>query len=256
MDWYPWYFLLFKSDTMHLNPYQDGCYRRLIDHYMETRQALPDNDAALARIVGDSEANWVAMASPIVRPFFSQKNGKLYLKKCEIELSYQENKTKKLSESGKNGASKRWGKIKDIDSHPIATLKPLDSTGQDMTRTIQDKDLKDLKDFVSAETETEGEATPKNREKKAKRLRAYLDANDEQLICQAWGDWSRDQGMSVDFISEQMKIFEDYWNAVSGQRGTKLDWDGTWRNWCRKAIKQKQEREAKDGLFRQKFDRR
>src|SRR5665213_2138768 len=110
MDWYKWHFSLYEADTMHLTPYQDGCYRRLIDHYMETRQSLPDNDAAIARIIGDSEANWVAMASAIVRPFFSPKDGRLYLRKCEIELSIQENRSRKLSESGKNGAKKRWNK--------------------------------------------------------------------------------------------------------------------------------------------------
>lgn len=28
--------------------------------------------------------------------------------------------------------------------------------------------------------------------------------------------------------------FCDYWRAVSGQKGRKLDWDATWRNWCRR----------------------
>jgi hypothetical protein len=27
--------------------------------------------------------------------------------------------------------------------------------------------------------------------------------------------------------------FCDYWKGVSGARGRKLDWDATWRNWCR-----------------------
>jgi hypothetical protein len=27
--------------------------------------------------------------------------------------------------------------------------------------------------------------------------------------------------------------FRDYWIAVAGQRGVKLDWDATWRNWVR-----------------------
>ncbi len=138
MDWFPWYFLLYKSDTMHLNPYQDGCYRRLIDHYMETRQALPDNDAALARIIGDSEANWLAMASPLVRLFFQSKNGRLFHRKCEQTLNDQDNRAKSLSESGKNGAAKRWNKIKGTDSHPIADPMGCDSTGQDST--IQEKD--------------------------------------------------------------------------------------------------------------------
>lgn len=132
MDWFPWYFIIYKADTMHLNPYQDGCYRRLIDHYMESRQSLIDSDVALARIVGDSEANWVAMASPIVRPFFHAKNGRLFNKRCELLLAEQDRLSKKLSESGKNGANKRWNKNNDNDSHPIATplapLKPSDST--------------------------------------------------------------------------------------------------------------------------------
>jgi hypothetical protein len=28
--------------------------------------------------------------------------------------------------------------------------------------------------------------------------------------------------------------FADYWRAKPGAGGTKLDWDATWRNWCRK----------------------
>lgn len=30
--------------------------------------------------------------------------------------------------------------------------------------------------------------------------------------------------------------FRDYWLAQPGQRGVKLDWLATWRNWCRKAL--------------------
>ena len=33
------------------------------------------------------------------------------------------------------------------------------------------------------------------------------------------------------------QIFGDYWRAQPGQKGVKLDWDATWRNWMRKAHK-------------------
>ena len=42
--------------------------------------------------------------------------------------------------------------------------------------------------------------------------------------------------------------FTDYWLGVSGQRGTKLDWDATWRKWMRK---QGREQEAKTGYRNQ-----
>ncbi|MEJ4100898.1 hypothetical protein V5S96_11100 [Corynebacterium mastitidis] len=31
--------------------------------------------------------------------------------------------------------------------------------------------------------------------------------------------------------------FADYWAAATGQKATKLDWDATWRNWMRRALK-------------------
>lgn len=175
MDWYPWYFTLFEQDTMHLNPYQDGCYRRLIDHYMKTRAPLPDNDAALARIIGDSEVNWVAMASPLVRPFFQSRKGRLYLKRCEDILDYQDKKVSKLSESGKKGAEKRWGKIKELDSHPIATplatLKPIDGTVQDSTLQLHYNTLMYFSEFW--------EIFPRQRRgNKEKARRAYKRATD------------------------------------------------------------------------------
>lgn len=125
---------------MHLDPYQDGCYRRLIDHYMKTRAPLPDNDLALARIVGASYPDWIEKASDTVRPFFQEKNGKLYHKRCDKELAGQDKRSKRLSESGKNGANKRWSKsleANDKNSPPISPpngqVMAQDRTGQDNT---------------------------------------------------------------------------------------------------------------------------
>lgn len=32
--------------------------------------------------------------------------------------------------------------------------------------------------------------------------------------------------------------FADHWRSAPGQRGVKLDWPATWRNWCRRALEQ------------------
>lgn len=31
--------------------------------------------------------------------------------------------------------------------------------------------------------------------------------------------------------------FRDYWRGIGGEKGRKLDWEGTWRNWCRRQAK-------------------
>ena len=74
--WYSWYPGKFKSATRHLTAEQDGIYRRLLDEYMETREPLPDNDIALARIEGVNEIKWLD-ASRIVRAFFTHESGML-----------------------------------------------------------------------------------------------------------------------------------------------------------------------------------
>lgn len=43
--------------------------------------------------------------------------------------------------------------------------------------------------------------------------------------------FARDLGLDVDRVTD---TFRDYWRAQPGQKGVKLDWSATWRNWCRR----------------------
>jgi hypothetical protein len=42
----------------------------------------------------------------------------------------------------------------------------------------------------------------------------------------------------AEWTREHLK-FKDYWCGVAGARGVKLDWEGTWRNWMRKAFERR-----------------
>lgn len=110
MEWFPWYPADFERDTYHLTLAQDGAYRRLIDKYMILREALPDDDAALARIIGVGFEEWVSVA-PVVRKFFRAKDGKLTHKRCAAELRAQELRFGRHSERGKKAAFAKWSKI-------------------------------------------------------------------------------------------------------------------------------------------------
>lgn len=116
MDWYRWHIKLYRADTLHLTLAQDGAYRRLIDEYMERRRPLPDNDAAIARILGVAPAEWLEMAS-VIRPFFIHRQGQLIHKRCDAELNRQDMRSKTLSEVGSKGADARWNKNKDLNGN-------------------------------------------------------------------------------------------------------------------------------------------
>ena len=137
MEWYPWYPQLYQQKTLSLTLAEDAAYRRLLDAYMTSRQPLPDDDSALARLIGIGVDEWRAIA-PKVREYFKAKSGKLWNQRCDTELLRQDRRTKKHSEISKKGAAARWNKNKDLhaDGKPTAlpSVSRTDATGQDKTR--------------------------------------------------------------------------------------------------------------------------
>lgn len=107
MDWYPWNPTRFKRKTYRLSLAEDGAYRRLIDEYMITRAPLPDDDRALARILGVSLEEWAAVA-PKVRQFFRSREGVLKQGTCDETLAAQERKKERFSARGKKAAFAKY----------------------------------------------------------------------------------------------------------------------------------------------------
>jgi hypothetical protein len=87
------------------------------------------------------------------------------------------------------------------------------------------------------DTETDKEPlldTQKTKEKpeaqKAKRL-----PNDWTLP-KSWGEWTlENMGWEDAAVRTEGEKFKDYWTAKGGREACKLDWQATWRNWCRNA---------------------
>lgn len=53
-----------------------------------------------------------------------------------------------------------------------------------------------------------------------------------------WLEWSRTNfpAVTVDQILDQAAQFRDFWIAKPGAQACKLDWEATWRNWCRRGL--------------------
>jgi len=58
------------------------------------------------------------------------------------------------------------------------------------------------------------------------------------FLSKSMGDWATKERPDLD-VRQVAEQFKDYWVAQAGQKGVKLDWDATWRNWIRntKAVK-------------------
>ena len=78
------------------------------------------------------------------------------------------------------------------------------------------------------ETETETEKKVESARKRGARL-------DENWVANA-EDWQTAlDKLGIAGATIEVDKFRDYWKAQPGQRGTKLDWDATFRNWIRNA---------------------
>ncbi len=70
----------------------------------------------------------------------------------------------------------------------------------------------------------------------------------EQALPELWKQWSLTEGaMTARQAAHEFAKFRDYWIAVPGQKGVKLDWFATWRNWCRRAADDATTRKRGDG---------
>lgn len=67
-------------------------------------------------------------------------------------------------------------------------------------------------------------------------------------------DWAVREAYVRD-INYQLEVekFRDYWLSQPGQKGVKLDWHRTWRNWIRNAVTWKKERDARSQRDRSGF---
>ena len=81
------------------------------------------------------------------------------------------------------------------------------------------------------DTDTESD-TKKVNNKRGSRLAQ------DWFLSKSMGDWATQERPDLD-VRQVAEQFKDYWVAQAGQKGVKLDWDATWRNWVRntKAVK-------------------
>ncbi|WP_425412328.1 helix-turn-helix domain-containing protein [Leisingera methylohalidivorans] len=56
---------------------------------------------------------------------------------------------------------------------------------------------------------------------------------DDWVLPRGWREWAISEGWAENTIRLEAEKFQDYWRSAPGQKGVKLDWQATWRNWMR-----------------------
>lgn len=212
MDFYRFKTEKYRKATRHLDTFQHGCYRLLIDEYMDTREPLPDNDQALANICHCTLQEFLDHASTIIRSFFIGKDGLLFHDYCDEELNYQDSKRRFASEKAQKAAKARYIKNKDLHAtsmHQECLAMP--------------------------------ELRVKSKERK-KEIEGKKFKNKKSIGVNCPSDWKPSYASSekakVNFIDliEESEKFKNW----HGSKGNKfVNWDMAFNNWLTKAIEYK-----------------
>ena len=180
---------------------EDLAYRRLLDFYFLHEQPIKHRD--IARQIGMREHEEDVMT--VLNEFFISTADGFVSPRADKEIKQY----KEFSEAGKRGAAKRWSTppngeaISPPNATPIAT-----NNHKPITNTQEKKTL-------------------------GKRLASDFSFPKE------WEDFCQQTRPELSPV-KTFDQFKDYWIAQAGQKGVKLDWFATWRNWVRSTNAPKQ----------------
>ena len=105
--WMPIWIGDYLADTQWLTTEQHGAYLLLIFTYWR-QGPLPDDDVALAQIVGLPESRWKKHRPTIAR-FFRVDAGQWHHKRIDREIDQAREHKAKMVERAKKAAEARWG---------------------------------------------------------------------------------------------------------------------------------------------------
>lgn len=260
----------YLADTSHLTTIEHGAYLLLLIAMWRGGGTLPDDDRKLARFARLTAGQWKRI-KPTIMEFFDRADGKITQGRLTAEMVFVRQHSKRMSDNARS----RWLKEKgtgDAKALPEAcktdapTPTPIISpslrsgdgalsaprtanASADDGLDFLDRDGAAAPDDPPEQPAAEPELLPEQanghsherpapkpaaaeppqpKPQRGTRLPPDWEPPDE------WLDWARQEGYPNPVRSAAR--FKDYWLAQPGQKGVKLDWQATWRNWVRKDI--------------------
>lgn len=198
--WMPLHIENYLADTGHLTAAEHGAYLMLIMHYWREGR-LPEDERLIQRIARLSKDEW-AESRDILAALF--RDGWKH-KRIDEELA----KADEIIEKRRNAALGRHAKNKSS-----AYAEQVQSKSSD-TRVPPRTDNQGSKEEPKGSSKNRGTRLPEN-------FKPDL-------------TFAASLGLTRAQAENEAAKFMDWWPAQPGQKGVKLDWEKTWKTWCRNA---------------------
>ena len=207
MHYYKFNIADYRKDTGHLSTIEHGIYRQLIDWYYLDEQPIPEETQVVIRRLrlGSDEVNFLRN---VLDDFFVLGKTGYTHKRIEVEIKDYQEQVEKNKNNGKLGGRPKKTQVVMSGLPDESQNNPNQEPLTNNHKPIEKKTL-------------------------GKRL-----ANDFSFPVE-WEQFCQQTRPELSPI-KTFDQFKDYWIAQAGQKGVKLDWFATWRNWVRSTNAPKQ----------------
>lgn len=195
----------YKRDTDHLSLLEHGVYRQLMDLYYLSEKPIPlETEWVFRRLAARTEVEQKAIQA-VLRDFFKETPEGYTHTRCDLEIREYKHKAETARANGKRG-----GRPTKTDPVISGMQEKSGSQANHKPLTINHKP----------------------RGERGTRLPTDWKPTAEDIqFCKTTRPDLDPQRVADDF--------RDYWVAVAGAKGVKLDWPATWRGWVRKQFSEK-----------------
>ena len=222
MNYFPFHVGDYAAHTAHLEPIEDLAYRRMLDAYYLREGPLPYDPREIARLI--RLRNNMDEIESVLSEFFVLTESGWVHSRCEAEIARMKDKQAKAKASAEASVSARRANGQRILSERSANAE----------RTLSERST-DVELPTPTPTPTPTaiaiDAPQSVANKRGTRL------PQDWLLPKAWGEWALAEfkTWTPDVVRVEADKFRDFWHSKAGKEAAKLDWQATWRNWCRNA---------------------
>lgn len=233
MNYYKHYMGDYQRDTGHLSLTQDGAYRRLMDHYYSTEDALPADSVTLYRICGAMDKKERDAVLFVAKSFFSIRvDGKLHHDRIDSDIEKAQEKIANLKANASNGG-KKSGEIRRSKSEAFAS-----QNNEANASANAQADANNTNNQYPLKTNTPNPAVAgpaaKPRGIALQTFLADCKAKGERPLrdYQPLWDYAKDAGMHADFVALAWAEFCRRFMPGGAKEGRlQKDWRKTFRNY-------------------------
>lgn len=195
-----------------LNSEEQGVYWMVCALVMSEGGPIAENHRRLAMLCGVRPSDIKRVVTSLVEKgkIVRQSDGNLSQKRAQSEVERSLNRIKTASENGSNGGRPRR-KIEQKQENEKAD----GSSVEKLTTNYQPPTINQI----------EKEEPDGSSKKRGTRLSQDWTLPDE------WRAYAVGKGFQDRQIALEAEKFKNHWTSQPGQRGVKVDWLATWRNW-------------------------